>query len=189
MVSVTTITGITLHPNLVLQTRLYIYSGWFHWNWIDLESIAVSIGDSKGCVQSTFPKQPPAVVLSCGAAAVEAEALRLCVAGFAVHLKSIFRTVLGVSCAVLRQVALARWLPAHAARHFELWIKVQAVLQKNKALFFFVIIIILFISVIVFQSLKLSLKEGCGKLHHSGRLSPSVSCRYGQRVGADAHRL
>lgn len=41
----------------------------------------------------TWSKQSPAVLLMCGALAVVAVALRLIVAGFAVHLKAVFRTV------------------------------------------------------------------------------------------------
>lgn len=59
------------------------------------------------CGPLTWPEHPPAVLLVRGTLAVVAVALRLVVAGFAVHLEAVFGTLLRGSGAVLRQVTLA----------------------------------------------------------------------------------
>lgn len=60
----------------------------------------------RGC-GFTWPEQPPAVLLVCGTLAVVAVALRLVVAGFAVHSKAVFGTLRRCSGAVISQVTLA----------------------------------------------------------------------------------
>lgn len=57
------------------------------------------------------------------ALSVVAVTLGQVVAGFAVHLEAVFRTVLWLSGAVLRQVTVIGWLPAHTSSGFELWVK------------------------------------------------------------------
>lgn len=70
--------------------------------------------------ERTWSKQPPAVLLVCGALAVVAVSLRLVEARFAVHLEAVFRTILRRSGAVFGQVAAAGRLSAHASSQFEL---------------------------------------------------------------------
>lgn len=72
------------------------------------------------CSVCTWPKQPPAVVLVGGAAAVVAEALGLVVAGFAVHVEAVVGTVRGRPGAVLGQVAVPSRRSAHTSCLFEL---------------------------------------------------------------------
>lgn len=60
-----------------------------------------------GGVWLTWPEQPPAVLLVCGTLAVMAVALRLVVAGFAVHLKAVLGTLCRRSGAVISQITLA----------------------------------------------------------------------------------
>lgn len=68
----------------------------------------------------TWPEHPPAVLLVRGTLAVVAVALRLVVAGLAVHLEAVLGALLRGSGAVLGQVALACRRPANAARLLEL---------------------------------------------------------------------
>lgn len=68
----------------------------------------------------TWSKQPPAVVLVRGTLAVMAVARCLVVAGFAIHLKAVFGTLLRGTGAVFSQVTLACWRPANAPCLLEL---------------------------------------------------------------------
>lgn len=61
----------------------------------------------RGKLACTWSKQPPAVMLMCGALAIVAEAVNLIVARFAVHLKAIFRTVPRQAAAVFRKITVA----------------------------------------------------------------------------------
>lgn len=78
---------------------------------------------SQACGAGTWPEYPPAVLLVRGTLAVVAVALRLVVAGLAIHLEAVFGTLLRGSGAVLSQVTLARRRPANTSRLFELWVE------------------------------------------------------------------
>lgn len=78
----------------------------------------------------TWPEHPPAVVLVRGTLAVVAVALRLVVAGFAVHLEAVFGTLLRGSGAVFSQVALACRRPADTSRLLELRVETQTFLSR-----------------------------------------------------------
>lgn len=75
------------------------------------------------CAGCTWSEQPPAVVLMCGTLAIVAVALGLVVAGFAIHLKAVLRTILGRSRAILGQVTVAGWRPALTSHLFQLWVE------------------------------------------------------------------
>lgn len=61
---------------------------------IQEEEISGADSPDSSVFGSTWSKQPPAVLLMCGTLAVVAVAVCLVVAGFAVHLKTVFRTIL-----------------------------------------------------------------------------------------------